>query len=136
MRISDWSSDVCSSDLTLVWNEASPDGHEAIKLGKGTEPPVTLLDIGPTRGDGELRFGRIETIPYTTAHGFSLEGKLLYPTDYVEGNRYPLLVDAYPINSGTGWMPPKRGTQAGAHPRTLVFSTTHTRPPTYHTHIT
>src|SRR3546814_10211481 len=49
-----------AGDGTLVWNEASPDGHEAIKLGKGTEPPVTLLDIGPTRGDGELRFGRIE----------------------------------------------------------------------------
>src|SRR3546814_20690736 len=57
-----------AGDGTLVWNEASPDGHEAIKLGKGTEPPVTLLDIGPTRGEGELRFGRIETIPSPTAN--------------------------------------------------------------------
>src|SRR3546814_2959077 len=31
-----------AGDGTPVWNEASPDGHEAIKLGKGTEPPVTL----------------------------------------------------------------------------------------------
>src|SRR3546814_7082737 len=88
-----------------------------------------LLDIGPTRGDGELRFGRIETIPYTTAHGFSLEGKLLYPTDYVEGKRYPLIVDAYPMNSGNGWMHPMGGNQAWATAGYLVFKPHQARAP-------
>src|SRR3546814_9505240 len=74
MRISDWSSDVCSSDL-------------------------------------------------------SLEGKLLYPTDYVEGKRYPLIVDAYPMNSGNGWMHPMGGNQAWATAGYLVFKPHQARAP-------
>src|SRR3546814_19664687 len=35
MRISDWSSDVCSSDLSLQWpaNDAAPDGTPTMHIG-------------------------------------------------------------------------------------------------------
>src|SRR3546814_19427486 len=70
-----------AGDGPLVWNEASPDGHEAIKLSKGTEPPVPLLDIGATRGDGALRIGRTEPIPHTTDKATSISGKQRYPPE-------------------------------------------------------
>lgn len=79
--------------------------------------------------DDRLRLGRIETISYTTAHGFSLEGKLLYPAGYVEGKRYPLIVDAYPMNSGKSWMHPMGGNQAWATAGYMVFKPHQARAP-------
>src|SRR3546814_9508049 len=56
MRISDWSSDVCSSDLNLAelvrYNleredfevETTPDGEEALLLARETPPDLVVLD--------------------------------------------------------------------------------------------
>src|SRR3546814_1620964 len=41
MRISDWSSDVCSSDLVLV----DPERHDALRVG---DEPLLLARLAPT----------------------------------------------------------------------------------------
>src|SRR3546814_15002918 len=51
MRISDWSSDVCSSDLTTVFEMAEFDGH----LYAGTANPITGGELWKTRG-GDLPY--------------------------------------------------------------------------------
>src|SRR3546814_13816520 len=43
MRISDWSSDVCSSDLTLDWLERA--------IARATGRPFNILDAGSGYGD-------------------------------------------------------------------------------------
>src|SRR3546814_2391448 len=57
MRISDWSSDVCSSDLTylnpklgLIW-DVDPTWQIFGNISRSTEPP-TFSDLSPTAGAG------------------------------------------------------------------------------------
>src|SRR3546814_9009608 len=49
MRISDWSSDVCSSDL-LRWLERTPDKREV----GGSSPPRPTTDVARNTGFGAL----------------------------------------------------------------------------------
>jgi acylaminoacyl-peptidase len=76
-----------------------------------------------------LKLGKIETITYRTARGDLLHGKLLYPPDYRAGKRYPLIVDAYPLTSGDGWMDPMYGNQAWAAAGYMVFKPYQARAP-------
>ncbi|MFV1885163.1 MAG: prolyl oligopeptidase family serine peptidase [Balneola sp.] len=39
----------------------------------------------------EVELGKQEVITYTTKDGFEIEGLLIYPTNYEEGTRYPLI---------------------------------------------
>src|SRR3546814_3229397 len=49
MRISDWSSDVCSSDLVLAFRDALPGGGRLMGLDVGTKTiGVALCDAGWT----------------------------------------------------------------------------------------
>src|SRR3546814_9899550 len=55
MRISDWSSDVCSSDLAAIDREYGgrepdqPRGHLAVERGKPLEAPVEAVEEGTER---------------------------------------------------------------------------------------
>src|SRR3546814_4346913 len=55
MRISDWSSDVCSSDLAAIDREYGgrepdqPRGHLAVERGKPLEAPVEAVEEGHER---------------------------------------------------------------------------------------
>lgn len=76
-----------------------------------------------------LKLGKVETITYRTTRGDVLHGKLLYPPDYRAGKRYPLIVDAYPLTSGDGWMAPLYGNQAWAAAGYMVFKPNQARAP-------
>src|SRR3546814_1285248 len=55
MRISDWSSDVCSSDLDYGRPENAAIGHDRPRLGR----PISFIDRQlETFGDEVLHFGR------------------------------------------------------------------------------
>jgi dipeptidyl aminopeptidase/acylaminoacyl peptidase len=43
----------------------------------------------------EIDFGRQEAITYKASDGLELEGMLIYPTDFQEGQRYPLIVQVH-----------------------------------------
>lgn len=77
-----------------------------------------------------LKLGKIKAITYHTARGDVLQGKLLYPPDYQAGKRYPLIVDAYPLASGSDlWMHPMYGNQAWAAAGYMVFRPNEARAP-------
>src|SRR3546814_2336974 len=81
MRISDWSSDVCSSDLARV-NDVSAQGIESI-FG----PCGTLLDRCFPAGEHRFYFGDLERIK-PVFDVFGLHG----PGEHIEGggdDRYP-----------------------------------------------
>src|SRR3546814_3910715 len=48
MRMSDWSSDVCSSDLVL-------EKVEALRRGRERDPELVVLLVVPSRAEGELQ---------------------------------------------------------------------------------
>src|SRR3546814_11288414 len=58
MRISDWSSDVCSSDLDLVWIDASDGGMQIIGRADG----LTRPHFGPDRNRIFFSGGRGNTL--------------------------------------------------------------------------
>ncbi len=113
-------------DGTLAWMDRFP-GPDLWLLRPAAEMPVKLASFTTDDGHEDLRFGRLEIIKYRTAHGFELEGVLLYPPDYRPGRAYPLIVDGYPNGRGTRWMNPARwmhpmmGNQAWAASGYLVF---------------
>lgn len=76
-----------------------------------------------------LKLGKVEVITYRTTRGDVLQGKLLYPPDYQTRKRYPLIVDAYPLISGDGWMHPMYGNQAWAAAGYMVFKPNQARAP-------
>ncbi len=48
----------------------------------------------------EVQLGRTETIRWNAPDGLEIEGILIYPANYVEGERYPLVAD---IHGGPTW---------------------------------
>lgn len=54
----------------------------------------------------EMRLGRVETIDWDGPDGFRQNGVLIYPPDYQEGHRYPLVLQIHggPMGASTeGW---------------------------------
>ncbi len=121
-------------DGSLAWLEPQPESEQMVtdsELFVGSvrgETPIKLRSLAPPP-EHDLKLGRIETVTYRTAGGFTLKGGLLYPPDYVRGRRYPLIVDAYPQYSGAGWMFPMYANQAWAAAGYMVFKPYQARAP-------
>src|SRR3546814_4504077 len=76
MRISDWSSDVCSSDLTAVDDEVDQPAENAVVVGdvstndvEGVDAPATYALDGDHDGTGDLVFNTDGSFTYTPAVG-------------------------------------------------------------------
>src|SRR3546814_13515638 len=74
MRISDWSSDVCSSDLTAVDDEVDQPAENAVVVGdvstndvEGVDAPATYALDGDHDGTGDLVFNTDGSFTYTPA---------------------------------------------------------------------
>src|SRR3546814_18084374 len=103
MRISDWSSDVCSSDLI----DCQPrDRRQLICLRETSLKPRHLAAIDLDRGRAHiiadfnpefsrLKMGRAQRIMLKSSVGIQAFGDLVYTPDYRAGQRYPLIVDQY-----------------------------------------
>lgn len=107
-----------SRDGTLAWINGLS-GSDVWLLPKAASAPRKRVGLAQEE-EGELQLGRSETFVYRNAGGFTLRGKLLYPLNYVEGRRYPLIVDAYPMSRGD-WMHHTGGNHAWSARGYLVF---------------
>jgi dipeptidyl aminopeptidase/acylaminoacyl peptidase len=112
-------------DGTVAWVEGAAGPGIRIAQAGRTELGRITLRLPQTA----LKLGKINVITYRTARGDVLQGKLLYPPDYQSGKRYPLIVDAYPLTSGSGWMHPMYGNQAWAAAGYMVFKPNQARAP-------
>lgn len=90
-------------DLICV-QEASTQPRRIVrlKLASGTVEPL----FDPNPGFDRLELGRVERLRWKTSFGVEGFSDLVYPTDYVPGRRYPLLVVQYQtrgfLRGGTG----------------------------------
>src|SRR3546814_18117926 len=125
MRISDWSSDVCSSDLTVVAGFTA-DGYNSIefhhaggdtfKIGDfgavvQTENPVNFnVPVTIVDGDGDTAPGSlaITTAPPLLVIGSATDADAGEPTDHVVANQ-PGQPDGHNAGGGCGGQPHQKG---------------------------
>src|SRR6185312_1580038 len=128
---------ITSGDSMRVdsWTQARNGAIAWIEGNAG--PGIRIVQAGHTRSwrialpvpQVSLKLGKVEVVTYRTTRGDVLHGKLLYPPDYQAGKRYPLIVDAYPLTSGDGWMDAMYGNQAWASAGYMVFKPNQARAP-------
>ena len=95
-----------SADGHIVTTATTP-GHprEVFDLTGEDLVPVRLTDANPWLAD--VRLGRQEVVRYAAADGLEIEGLLIYPLDYREGQRYPLILAAHggpEAHYSNGWL--------------------------------
>ena len=84
----------------------SDDGRTAAFVGHSPQhpPEAFRLDIGGAGAKrltnsnsclGDMRFARQEVIEWEARDGLKLEGILVYPLNYAEGRRYPLIMSVH-----------------------------------------
>jgi dipeptidyl aminopeptidase/acylaminoacyl peptidase len=69
----------------------------------------------------ELKLGVEVPLDWRNAHGDALSAAFLLPQDYIPGHRYPLIVDAYPLQGAHDWMSSMGGNQTWAAAGYVVF---------------
>jgi dipeptidyl aminopeptidase/acylaminoacyl peptidase len=85
-----------SSSGAIAWAYSDGTSVGAIKmLPSGSGHPIALFDTNPQIRQWEL--GEQEVIKWRNHRGEEKEGILIKPINYEEGKRYPLIVDAYPM---------------------------------------
>ena len=80
----------------------------------------TAVRIHAFRKD-ELKLGVEVPLDWRNGHGDALSAWFLLPQDYIPGHRYPLIVDAYPLQGAHGWMGSMGGNQTWAAAGYVVF---------------
>ncbi len=99
--------------LEVFTKEVTPDG-QLVVVGSGPHRPseVYRAEVGDweltrlTSYNEELagmRLGEVETVSWDGPDGFRQDGVLIYPPDYVEGRRYPLVLNIHggPMGAST-----------------------------------
>jgi dipeptidyl aminopeptidase/acylaminoacyl peptidase len=81
----------------ITWEEHLNSPPKVYAFDSSVSRKVLLYDPNPQFAN--VRFGKVEEIHWTTSDGVDLRGGLVYPPDYVPGNRYPLVIQTH------GWMP-------------------------------
>ena len=69
----------------------------------------------------ELKLGVEVPLDWRNKHGDTLGAAFLLPQDYIPGHRYPLIVDAYPLQGAHEWMHSMGGNQTWAAAGYVVF---------------
>jgi dipeptidyl aminopeptidase/acylaminoacyl peptidase len=69
----------------------------------------------------ELKLGVVVPLDWRNTHGDSLSAAFLLPQDYIPGHRYPLIIDAYPLQGAHDWMHSMGGNQTWAAAGYVVF---------------
>jgi dienelactone hydrolase len=67
-----------------------------------TKQKAVLLDLNPQFA--QLAFGHVRTFQWTTRNGYHEEGLLYYPTNYVAGKRYPLVLQTHGVVRNRFWI--------------------------------
>src|SRR3546814_6275976 len=88
MRISDWSSDVCSSDLFTAESSQSP---EEVWIADGElDHARRLSELNPQLG--KYTFGKSRVLDFVSEDGEALQAALVLPADYQPGKRCPMVL--------------------------------------------
>ena len=97
---------VTSADGHIVTMASTPEHpREVFALTGADLAPVRLTDANPWLA--EVRLGRQEVVRYAAADGLEIEGLLIYPLAYREGQRYPLILAAHggpEAHYSNGWL--------------------------------
>jgi dipeptidyl aminopeptidase/acylaminoacyl peptidase len=79
---------------TIAYLESTPDNPGTFWItGMKDFAPRLVYDPSPELKD--YRLAEYEVIRWTSTDGQTVEGILIYPTDYQKGKRYPLLVETH-----------------------------------------
>jgi dipeptidyl aminopeptidase/acylaminoacyl peptidase len=74
----------------LIYTASSPDQLEELYVNVGGEErPVSGINAEFSK---EIAMGPWEYMPYRSSDGQEVDGWVLYPTDYTEGKKFPLLL--------------------------------------------
>ena len=100
-------------DLHIGAKEATHDGRLVFVGTRAQQPPelyVAEMEDWEVRrltsyndALADMRLGRVETVTWDGPDGFRQNGVLIYPPDYVEGARYPLVLNIHggPMGAST-----------------------------------
>jgi dipeptidyl aminopeptidase/acylaminoacyl peptidase len=104
----------------IAWVQSDPKGPAIIQyLPMGRNSSHVVADLNPQVTQWKL--GYQEVIRWRTPSGDEREGVLILPLGYEEGQRYPLIVDAYPKLGNSFKGDPMWGNQAFASEGYAVF---------------
>ena len=119
------------SDVTLSQNGRSiamlgqtpQHPSEVFLVNAGAKSPKRLTDANPWLA--EIRLARQEVVEWKARDGLRLEGVLVYPVNYEEGRRYPLILAVHggpEAHTANGWVTTySRPGQTGAARGFAVF---------------
>ena len=118
-----------SSSGAIAWRQTDPQDLVSVQFlsAEGAHQKM-LWKLRPNTGD--LHLGRAEIVTWRNSRGEEMEGAMLLPPDHREGERHPLIVDAYPGIGGADWSSPIGGNYAWASMGYVVFRPA---PPAPHT---
>jgi dipeptidyl aminopeptidase/acylaminoacyl peptidase len=109
-----------SASGTLAWEESEGSRHGVLRSVSSTgTSPETLIDLNPQIRQWNLGIQTI--VRWKNSRGEPLEGVLITPTGYESGHRYPLIVDAYPMQGNWFRGYPMTGNQAWASSGYAIF---------------
>ncbi len=82
-----------NADVYAFRQERWDDSPDVFVAGPGLEGPRQVTRTNPFQSD--FAWGRAELLDYTTDAGHDLQAVLVYPADFREGMRYPLILYQY-----------------------------------------
>jgi dipeptidyl aminopeptidase/acylaminoacyl peptidase len=109
--------DVSSNGRVIVFPRESADQTEQLWISDPElRSPRAITHLAPELE--HYRFGRSRLISWHTAEGVQLHGALILPSDYRDGQRYPLVVEIYggdSLSDGLNQFGGSNGTYAPSH---------------------
>ena len=101
-----WAGFSVSGDGDIALFASTPEHPtEVYRIGSGDAAPQRVTDSNPWLED--VRFARQEAVTYKARDGVPIEGLLVYPLDYQEGKRYPLILAVHggpEAHYSNGWL--------------------------------
>ncbi len=104
----------------VAWVQLDPENLWTLRyMAEGSRKGIILYRFSRLPSDAEL--GRAEIVHWRNKEGTDLDGTILLPPHFTPGIRYPLIVDAYPLISGSDWTSPMFGNFAWASMGYVIF---------------
>ena len=86
----------------IVLDEGMNTPPRIVAIDPATSRKTVLMDLNPQFQN--LALARVEEIAWKDAHGLEVKGGLYWPPDYVEGKKYPLILQTHGWQSDRFWM--------------------------------
>lgn len=86
-----------SADAFVFMKESATESPNFYHAGNSFRNPKRITDTNPQQKD--YHWADDELITFTNARGDKLQGRLLYPANYEEGKKYPMITYIYEMRS-------------------------------------